>query len=80
MVMHAVLRLFLRVYLAALRMAAWIGPRPASWTPAPVDVLLTLNFHAPGWPRALLGPLARSARCRRLRIVTTADAPGLDGV
>lgn len=79
-IVREVLRASLRVYFVALRLAAWIGPRPAPWGHAPADVLLTLNFHAPGWPRALLGPLARSSRLGSLRIVATADAPGLEGV
>lgn len=74
------LRLCLRVYLALLAGARRVGGPPAALADAPVDVLLTLNFHAPGWPRALLGPLARAPRCARLRLVTTVPVTGLDGV
>ena len=78
------LRLFLRagvrLYLLVLATATRIGPRqrPAGGTPQ--DILLTLNFHAAGWPRALLAPLQRSPQCGRLRLVTSSPVDGLDGI
>jgi glycosyltransferase involved in cell wall biosynthesis len=75
-----ILRGGMRTYLVVLRIVQRVGPSVRRADSAPQDVLLTLNFHAPGWPRALLGPLAASRRCGRLRIVTTAAVSGLDAV
>ncbi len=78
LIVRTTLRGAVGAYLAALALARRLGPRKRP--PAVGEhVLLTLNFHAPGWPRALLGPLTQSGRCARLTLVTTAEVSGLDG-
>lgn len=78
LVVRTVLRWAVGGYLGLLALAERLGPRTRPRSGGE-HVLLTLNFHAPGWPRALLGPLTRSPRCDRLTLVTTAEVSGLDG-
>jgi len=70
------------MYFVAARIAGWMGRlqhRPGPRDDAH-DIVVTLNFHASGWPVAVLRPLAMSSRCARLRVVTTAVVPDIAGV
>jgi glycosyltransferase involved in cell wall biosynthesis len=73
------LRRGMDLYLLLLALARRLGPRRRP-TGAGEHILLTLNFHAAGWPKALLGPLVRAPRGARLTLVTTAEVRGLDCV
>ncbi len=66
-----ILRTMLAAYHAALWLAGHIGRRPRAWRDGDgCEILLTGRFHCDNWVNAHLRPLAASAHCARLYVVT----------
>ncbi len=70
----------LALYLGAIRVARAIGRSPRKATDRKLDVLLTGTFYSENWVRAHVRPLALSARCERVRVVSTFNLPPLENV
>jgi glycosyltransferase involved in cell wall biosynthesis len=69
--MRRVVRAFMLVYAGATAFAGFIGRRPRAIPAEGADILLTGAFYSNNWIHSHLLPLARSGRCRRLRVVST---------
>lgn len=78
---HRVMRLFMLVYLVALRVSRGIGNlRRKPRTKETVEILLTGTFYSDNWILAHIRPLAGAKRCSRLTVVTTYDTPDIPKV
>ncbi len=77
--MRVVIRAGMRVYFSALAVARVVH-LPGRRCDGPVDVLVTGTFHSDNWVRAHLLPLAASAKCRSVRVVSVNPIPGIDKV
>ncbi|HET7809123.1 MAG TPA: glycosyltransferase family 4 protein [Steroidobacteraceae bacterium] len=70
-VMRRIVRAFTLGHAFSHRLATWIGPRARVPREQGAYILLTGAFYSNNWIHSHLVPLARSARCARLRVVTT---------
>lgn len=78
---HGLCRLVGVAHRAAVAAAGTIGRRRRrAQGERPLDVLVTATFHSDNWIAAHIRPLARSSRCRRVRIVATRPVPAIEGV
>jgi len=77
--MRVAIRIGMRVYFVALAIARVIH-LPGRRMDGPVDVLVTGTFHSDNWVRAHLLPLAASAQCRNVRVVSVSPIPAIDKV
>jgi glycosyltransferase involved in cell wall biosynthesis len=74
------LRVLMRAYLVALRVAALLDIHKRETTNGGCTVLLTGTFHAESWARAHIGPLAASQHCARVLVASTYPLGHLDKV
>jgi len=77
--MRVAIRTGMRLYFVALAVARVIH-LPGRRHEGPVDVLVTGTFHSDNWVRAHLLPLAASANCRSVRVVSINSIPAIDKV
>ena len=77
--MRVVIRVGMRLYFVALAVARVVH-LPGRRCDGPVDVLVTGTFHSDNWVRAHLLPLAASAKCRNVRVVSVNPIPAIDKV
>ena len=73
-------RLLMRGYAFALRMARMMERRARPLPPSGYDILLTGTFFSDNWVRSHLLPLAASDRCHRVRMVATTQVPDMPKV
>ncbi len=78
--MRRIVRGFMLVYAGVTAFAGFIGRRPRAIPAAGADILLTGAFYSNNWIHSHLLPLARSERCRRLRVVSTFEIDSLPKV
>lgn len=77
--MRVVIRVGMRLYFVALAVVRVVH-LPGRPCDGPVDVLVTGTFHSDNWVRAHLLPLAASANCRNVRVVSVNPIPVIDKV
>jgi glycosyltransferase involved in cell wall biosynthesis len=80
LLIRGAIRGFLATYTLAVGLArlGWGRRRPIG--PEGADILLTGTFHSDNWVGSHLRPLAQSAHCRRIRVVTVSSLPCIDKV
>ncbi len=79
-IMRRIVRSFMLVYAGATALAGVVGRRPRALPAEGADILLTGAFYSNNWIHSHLLPLARSERCRRLRVVSTFEIDALPKV
>lgn len=77
---HAALRALTLVQGWSVGAASALGRARRPLPDDGADILLTGTFYADNWVAAHIAPLAASARCRRLRVVTSYQGPAIDKV
>ncbi len=75
-----IIRGFLMSYSGAMAIAGAIGRRRRPAPDGRLDVLVTGTFHSDNWVRSHLLPLAASARCKRVRVVSAVPIPAIPKV
>ena len=78
------IRYTLRSLMASYALAMWAaglyGRSRRPVTEAGCEILLTGTFDSANWLTAHLGPLALSARCKRIRMVASSTIPSMQKV
>jgi L-malate glycosyltransferase len=77
---RTVIRAFVAVLSAALRLAAWVGREQRPLRSEPLHVMLTGAFYSDNWLETHLRPLGRSPRVGRVTMVAVAPVPEMPGV
>ncbi len=76
-VVHLCFHVILWLYICILRLARRFAPRKPLPEHGPLEILLTGTFFSDNWIISLLGPLALSTRCGRIRMVSTNPIPAI---
>jgi glycosyltransferase involved in cell wall biosynthesis len=79
-IVHLAFRTGLALYLLTLRTARAVRWSRRRVSDTGVEVLLTGTFYSENWVRAHVRPLAQSAQCARVRVVSTFPLPPMDKV
>lgn len=77
---HFIFRAMLWCYIVIVRLARRLVPQRPFPESGPLEILLTGTFFSNNWITSLLRPLALSARCGRIRMVSSTPVPSIEKV
>ncbi len=77
---HLCFHVIFWLYIYIIRLARQFSPQKPLPDHGPIEILLTGTFFSDNWIISLLGPLALSTRCGRIRMVSTTPVPDIEKV
>ncbi len=77
---HLCFHVIFWLYIYVIKFARRFSPQKPLPDHGPLEILLTGTFFSDNWIISLLGPLALSTRCGRIRMVSTTPVPAIEKV